>query len=70
MTVIQFDLFKSKEDSEIDSLKEELERVKISGDKVRKGTYAKLNELNKECLELKFRLDIIEKNICSHGRGI
>ena len=57
MNTIQLDFFKTDEDYELDALK-------ITLDKVRKGTYARINSLNKECLDLKERLEIIEKNIC------
>ncbi len=62
--MIQLDFFKTKEESAIDCLVVEFEKVKDSSDRVRKGTYARINALNKECEELKTRLHIIERNIC------
>lgn len=38
--------------------------IKYSTDRVRKGMYAKHNELQKRCQELEERLKIIEKEIC------
>jgi hypothetical protein len=64
MVVLQLDLFKTEEECEMDSLRQSVEAIRVSGDKVRRGTYAKLNELNKECVDLKSRLEIIERNLC------
>jgi hypothetical protein len=64
MVPIQLDLFRSKEECEIITLRNVIEEVRKSADKVRKGTYARINELNKEQVELKSRLEIIERNIC------
>ncbi len=59
----QYDLFEEKP-NELDLVKIEIGRIKESGDKVRKGTYAEINRLKKMCLELEERLEIIERNIC------
>lgn len=56
-TLIQLELFRSQEEIEVETLRKTL-------DKVRKGTYARLNELAKENADLKCRLEILEKNIC------
>ena len=64
MVPIQLDLFRSKEECEIITLRNVIEEVRKSSDKVRRGTYARLNELNKECVDLRNRLEIIERNIC------
>lgn len=64
MVPIQLDLFRSKEECEIITLRNVIEEVRKSADKVRRGTYARLNELNKECVDLRNRLEIIERNIC------
>jgi len=64
MIELQFDLFRSAEETELDTLRKTIEDIKKSSDKVRKGTYARLNEVAKECQELKSRLEIIEKHIC------
>jgi hypothetical protein len=61
---VQLDFFLTEEECQISALKKAVEEVRKSGDKVRKGTYARLNELNKECVELKSRLDILERYIC------
>jgi hypothetical protein len=55
--LIQLELFRTPEEIEVESLRKTL-------DKVRKGTYARLNELAKENADLKSRLEILEKNIC------
>lgn len=54
---IQLEMFRSQEEIELETLRKTL-------DKVRKGTYARLNELAKENVDLKDRLEILEKNIC------
>lgn len=61
---LQLDFFLTEEECELNALKKAIDEVRKSGDKVRKGTYARLNELNKECVELKSRLDILERYIC------
>lgn len=67
MAIIQLDFFKNAEESEIEALRKEIEAVSASSTKVRKGTYARIGELNKICLDLQNRLEIIERNIC---RGV
>lgn len=61
--IIQMDIFESKP-TEMDFLKAELNSARLTLDKVRKGTYASINELKKENFDLKNRLDILERNIC------
>lgn len=58
---IQLDFFK---DPEIIKLEAELERTKRSLDRVRKGTYARLNELNKKMDDMLVDHQIIIKEIC------
>jgi uncharacterized protein Yka (UPF0111/DUF47 family) len=57
MIPIQFDLFKSREEAEVDCLRRTLDRV-------RKGTYAEINTLRKRIVELEEKQAIIERNIC------
>lgn len=59
----QLDFF-PQDKSEIDELKNDVQSVKESSDKVRKSIYAKHGELAKKYLELNERLQIIERNIC------
>jgi len=54
---MQLEFFKTEEEIEIEKIKKTL-------DKVRKGTYANINEMKRGVEELKNRLEIIEKNIC------
>jgi len=65
MNLIQLDLFKTREESELDHLRLMIEDVKKSGDKVRRGMYAKLGDLTKGHDDLRLRLEIIERNICA-----
>jgi hypothetical protein len=64
MQQIQLDFFKSDEECEIEQLKKTIDAVKTSADKVRKGTYARINELNKNYLNIEERLAFLEKYIC------
>jgi len=54
----------SDEESEIQALRKEVQAIGASSTKVRKGTYAKIGELNKIVIDLQERLAIIERNIC------
>lgn len=64
MGAIQLNFLMTEEECEMAALRKDVENLRKSSDKVRKGTYALINELNKECIDLKIRLEIIEKNIC------
>lgn len=64
MNAIQLDFFKSKEESEIDHLRITIEEVKKSSDKVRRGTFAKISEVKKECMDINERLRILERHLC------
>lgn len=64
MVEVQLDFFKSEEQCEIDALHSAVASIKLSSDKVRKGTYARINEIGKRQDELELRLGIIERNIC------
>ena len=61
---IQYDIFKSQEECEREALEESIEKIRQSNDKVRRGTYASINEVKKECYDLKMRLEIMERHIC------
>lgn len=65
--VIQLDFTKSDLRCELDQLWLDLDKYSKSGDKVRKGTYASLNELKSSVKDLSLRLEIIEKHICTKG---
>lgn len=58
--MLQLDFFQT--DEEI--LNYEIRKIKESTDKVRKGIFARHNELAKMYLELSDRLTIIERNLC------
>lgn len=60
MLQYQLDMFKTHEESRVDAIQATL-------DKVRRGTYASINEVKRECIDLKSRLEIIERNICKGG---
>jgi hypothetical protein len=62
--MIQYDLFKPIPD-DIQVCQIEVKAVRTSLDKVRRGTYASINELKKENYDLKCRLEILERNICN-----
>ena len=64
MVEIQLDFFKTDEQCEIEALGLAVASIKLSSDKVRKGTYARINEIAKRQEELELRMGIIEHNIC------
>jgi len=59
--MLQLDFFEAEE-TEI--LRAEIAKLKESNDKVRKALFAKHGELAKNYVDLLFRLEIIERNIC------
>ncbi len=61
---LQLDFF-IKEKTEMDTLKEQLDHVRQSNEKVRKSIFVKHAELQKKYLELHERMQIIERNICN-----
>jgi hypothetical protein len=64
MINFQLDLFNPTDEVEI--LRKELIAVKESSDKVRKGMFARHNELAKMYLEMKDRVDVLENFICKN----
>jgi hypothetical protein len=65
--MIQLDLFIEKGEpweKGIYEVKEICKMTRESSDKVRKKLFAENGTLKKEVMELKYRLEIIEKNIC------
>ncbi len=61
---IQLDFFKTEEQCEIEALSKLVSEVKASNDRVRKKLFADNGRLNKEIMDLRERLEIIERNIC------
>lgn len=64
--IIQFDLFKTREESELASLRKYCDEVSESANKVRKSLFARNGELNKRMLDLETRMHIIEVNLCKN----
>ena len=64
----QMDLFETPHESLMRQRLEKVEAMalksKESGDRVRKGTYASINELRKQVVDLSARLEFIERAIC------
>lgn len=56
--------FLAEEKSELDCLKDDVQIVKESSDKVRKSIFARHGELARKYIELHERMQIIERNIC------
>lgn len=56
--------FVFEEKSDLDYIRDDMKSIKESSDKVRKGIFAKHNELMRKYLELHERMQILEKNIC------
>lgn len=65
--MIQLDFFQDL--SDLDIIRDELKAVKESNDKVRKGMFARHNELAKMMMDINERLAIIESNICKGESG-
>ncbi len=65
VVAVQFDLFKSREECELEQLRYEFELVKKSAEKVRKGQFAKIGELKKELNELRIEFEQLKQAICS-----
>lgn len=63
-TLIQLDFFKSFHECEIDTLRHQVQSLKESNERVRKGLFARNGELTKQLIDISERLQIIEKNIC------
>ncbi len=64
MIQLQYDFFKTEEQQELETLKNFVQDVKVSTDKVRKKLFADHGNDRKLLLELDERLRIIEKYIC------
>jgi septation ring formation regulator EzrA len=62
--LIQLDLFEQDENI---LMRKEIQKVRESNDKVRRGLFARHNELAKLWVELDHRLNIIERCICKGG---
>ncbi len=60
----QLDFFQD-EDPNVSALRQEMAKVKESADKVRKGIFARHNELAKMYIDAHQRLEILERNICT-----
>ena len=60
--VAQLELFTEK--SDLDFIRDDVNCVRESSDKVRKSLFARHAELAKKYLELHDRMQIIERNIC------
>lgn len=59
----QLDFFQA-ELSDVESLRLDFMSVKESGDKVRKGIFARHGELARMYMELHERMQVLERNIC------
>lgn len=67
-TLVQLDFFGNDEEikikNKLSSLDKSFQDTKDSSDRVRRGIFARCNEVQKLCKELESRLSIIESNIC------
>lgn len=64
---IQLDFFVEQK-SELDYIRDDLEHVRQSNDKVRKSIFARHSELGHKYMELHERMQIIERNICQGNK--
>jgi predicted nuclease with TOPRIM domain len=69
----QYDMFETAQERlhrlRLEQSELTVKTTKASLDKVRKKTFARIDELNRQVEDLSIRLEIIERNICrgSHG---
>lgn len=61
---VQYDLFESKAESEMQALTRMVTEIKDSTGKVRRKLFADQGALKKRMLELENRLEAIEKGLC------
>lgn len=66
MEAVQLEFFPQDEMSQ---LRHDMKAIKESTDKVRRGMFARHGELSKLVMNLNNRLDILEANICNHGKA-
>jgi hypothetical protein len=64
MAAIQMEFWKTPEQCEIDALRLELAAVRKSCDAVRRKLFAEQAPLKKDVLDMKNRLEILERGIC------
>ena len=65
MQAVQQDFFLTLEESEMYEMRKNYNAIKISLEKVRRGTYCEINTLKKVCAEISARQEVIERNLCS-----
>lgn len=63
MPAVQLLLFPEIEKSEVQLLRDEVERLQQTCDKVRKGQYAKLGDTTKLILEIKYELETLKRDM-------
>ena len=61
----QLDFF-NRDAEDVEILRQKIDETRNSSDKVRKGLFARHNELAKMYVDLSQRLEIMEKNICKN----
>ncbi len=61
---IQLDFFRTDAECEMIQLREAIDKVRISNDKVRRKLFADNGRLNRGMEDLSSRLEIIERMIC------
>lgn len=64
--IYQLELFKDKNEVHLNTVEAFIEELRESHHKVRRGTYAKINEQGKEIKMIAERLEILERNICKN----
>ena len=60
--MIQLDFFQEK--TETDVLRDQVQDLRKSQDKLRKALFARHGELGKKYIEIHDRMDVIERHIC------
>ena len=62
--LIQYDLFKTREECEMDAMRKQCNDIHESTNKVRRKLFAEQGALKKQMYDLSERLAILERNIC------
>lgn len=62
--MIQLEFFKSEEECRLDNIEVSFHKLKTSTEKVRRGVFARHNEIAKKVNDVDERLAILERYIC------
>lgn len=61
---LQLDFWMSEDACEMRQLRQDVDKYRISSDKVRRGVFSRVNEIGANIEDVSRRLEIIERFIC------